>query len=420
MTTADASLRAPTTAAERALAPDLARGVMLLLIALANTPWYLYTRPTTPVVIHSPDGSLADRVTQAVIITTVDLRTYPMFAFLFGYGIVQLYTRQVQSGTGPTAARRLLRRRHWWLVAFGLLHSALLWVGDILATYGVVGLVMVALFFRRRDRTLLIWSGVLAAVSVLVTVASIAAAALATPTSRPEAAPFDPFAVARAGIAEPDYLESVLSRLAFAPLLVVFQGFATLVIPTAFLLAVWAARRRILEQPEAHLPLLRRTAAIGITVGWLGGLSVALHHLGVTSVPEQVSWVYSGVQTTTGLFGGVGYVALFGLISHAYRGRRAGAAPGRGVVALAAVGQRSLTCYLAQSVLFAPLLCAWGLGLGAYLTSWSVALVAVAGWLLTVLLAYALERAGRRGPAEVALRRLAYGRRLRGPATPVP
>ena len=39
------------------------------------------------------------------------------------------------------------------------------------------------------------------------------------------------------------------------------------------------------------------------------------------------------------------------------------------MVAVAAVGKRSLFCYLAHSLLFAPLLAAWGLGLGALLAA---------------------------------------------------
>jgi uncharacterized protein len=83
------------------------------------------------------------------------------------------------------------------------------------------------------------------------------------------------------------------------------------------------------------------------------------------------------------------------------------------VTALAAVGKRSLSCYLAQSVLFAPVLAAWGLGLGAHLHSATMALYATGVWLATVVLAYLLERAGQRGPAEVLLRRLAYRRPVR-------
>ena len=81
--------------------------------------------------------------------------------------------------------------------------------------------------------------------------------------------------------------------------------------------------------------------------------------------------------------------------------------------ALTAVGKRSLTSYLLQSVIFAPLLCAWGLGLGGVLDQWQAALVAVAAWLVTVAVAVTLDRRGLRGPAERALRALSS----RGTAT---
>ncbi|MGW8529793.1 DUF418 domain-containing protein, partial [Nocardiopsis sp. NPDC055824] len=35
-----------TPVSERALAPDLARGMMLLLIALAHVPWFIYDAPS--------------------------------------------------------------------------------------------------------------------------------------------------------------------------------------------------------------------------------------------------------------------------------------------------------------------------------------------------------------------------------------
>ena len=81
---------------------------------------------------------------------------------------------------------------------------------------------------------------------------------------------------------------------------------------------------------------------------------------------------------------------------------------------MTAVGARSLTCYLLQSVAFAPLLSAWGLGWGGRLGTAQAALLAVAVWAATVVVALALHRAGRRGPFEVLLRRLAYGRGAEG------
>ena len=106
-----------------------------------------------------------------------------------------------------------------------------------------------------------------------------------------------------------------------------------------------------------------------------------------------------------GLAAGLGYVALFGLIAHRMGEWRRHPA----VVAVAAVGRRSLSSYLAHSLIFAPLLAAWGLGLGALLGSATMAAFAVGVWLVTVVGAYAMERAGRQGPAEALPRRLTYG-----------
>jgi uncharacterized protein len=139
-------------------------------------------------------------------------------------------------------------------------------------------------------------------------------------------------------------------------------------------------------------------------------------------VPDHAAWVFIPVQVLTGFFGGLGYVALFGLLGHRVALRRRGA-PSRNLLAtdgpfvgaVQAVGKRSLTSYLLQSVLCAPILTAWGLGLGEHLSSWTMLLYAVVVWGATVAFAVWQERTGRRGPAEVALRRLVYGRPVQAP-----
>ena len=403
--------RGPARADERALAPDLARGLMLLMIVLANTPWYLYGSEPGLSGIHPVDGSTADRVAQVLIMTFIDSRVYPMFAFLFGYGMVQLFSRQVDAGVPVSAARRLLRRRNVWLLVFGAVHAALLWFGDVLGAYGLAGLVMVAIFFKRRSRTLITWVLVLAGLLTLgmcfAIVGSVFAARAPAPTTEPMN--FLASVISINGIES--YPRSVVPRLTAWPFLVLFQGVVSLVVPIVLLLAFWAGRQRILEEPGRHRPLLRRTAVVGLAVGWSGGLVHALEHLDLLPTPDQVSWVYTVTQTVTGMFGGIGYVALFGLFAHRLAVRRADTRTP--VVAVTAVGQRSLSCYLAQSVFCAPALSGWGLGLGGFLGSAAVAGFAVGVWLVTVVIAYAAQRAGRRGPAEVLLRRLVYGRRTR-------
>lgn len=414
--------RGPVRAAERSPAPDLARGFMLLLIAVANTPYYLWGREHSPGNSHPVEGSWLDKLVDVVIILGVDMRVYPMFAFMFGYGMMQLYTRQLASGTSERRAWQLLERRNAWLLVFGFVHAALLWMGDVLGAYGIAGLLMVALFLRRKDVTLMVWAGVLLALFALVIALSLVGAYFAAEMPPDEAAEMArSFAVDDASVVATSYLASIPDRLAMWVFIAPGQGLF-FVVPMMILLAFWAGRRRILENPGEHLPLLRRVAAIGITIGVLGGLPSALEHLGVYEVPLGSIWVFFPVQVFTGFFAGLGYVALFGLFGHAVARRRAARPAPEGTVrtaldvdgplagAFQAVGKRSLTCYLLQSVLCAPALAAWGLGLGQHLSSWSMLLYALAVWGLTVGFAVWQEKRGLRGPAEVLLRRLAYRR----------
>ncbi len=339
--------RGPARADERALAPDLARGVMLLMIVLANTPWYLYGRTAGLSTIHPEGGTVADQVTQLLIMTFIDSRVYPMFAFLFGYGMVQLYTRQVASGLPAKAARRLLQKRNLWLLIFGAVHAALLWFGDVLGAYGLAGLIMVAIFFKRKDQTLLVWFAALAGFLLSGIIVALAAAPFAA--RAPASAATESFLASVADISGIEsYPASIVARLAFWVFLVLFQGVLTLVVPAVLLAAFWAARRRILEEPGRHLPLLRRVAVIGLSIGWVFGLLHGLDHLGLLGVPPQLFWVFSVTQSASGLLGGLGYVALFGLLGHRMAIRRT--SPGPLTVGVTAVGKRSLSCYLAQSV----------------------------------------------------------------------
>ncbi len=91
----------------RALAPDLARGFMLALIAVANVMIYLHGRPYG-LRQHVVQDGLFDRVVTAVVVTFVDARAYPLFGALFGYGLVRIAQRQTGRGFGPSQVRALL------------------------------------------------------------------------------------------------------------------------------------------------------------------------------------------------------------------------------------------------------------------------------------------------------------------------
>ncbi len=91
-TTIDTLPAGPTALTDRALGPDLARGIMLLFIALANSHYFL---SGSSVLGGFPqDGSPLDRVVIWLIATFVDGRSFPLFGLLFGYGVAQIVRRQ--------------------------------------------------------------------------------------------------------------------------------------------------------------------------------------------------------------------------------------------------------------------------------------------------------------------------------------
>lgn len=132
---------------------------------------------------------------------------------------------------------------------------------------------------------------------------------------------------------------------------------------------------------------------------------------GVTDVPSTGTLELIGpLHDWSGVLGGFGYAALITLVA-ARLGHDGAGARGRVVTALAATGQRSMTCYLLQSVVWAVVFTPFLLDLSGTLTVTTTALLAAATWAGTVVAADRMRRSGRRGPFEVLVRRVTYATR---------
>lgn len=357
-------------------APDLARGVMLLLIAMAYATVYAGYGFGT---VNSGQAWWDSAATVASALF-LDNRAFPMFAILFGYGIAWTVRRQRERGVDVLDTVFRLRRRAWALLAIGAVHAALVFPGEILTAYGLALLMTGWLLFRSRTKQTraAIVTGV---VSLVTVTASMVAGAHGRQGG--EAPPSVPGYTTAA-----DWAERIIG-VPFSPVyLAVAYPLLLLVI-----LGYIAGEVRLLEAPERHRPILGRMAVGGLTVSVLGAVPAAMVMLGALPTGWVAEDMVMSLQVLTGIAGGVGYVALFALASGSIVGRWR-----RGAAAVMAVGKRSLSFYLLNSVIVAVVLHPDLIGVRTGVLG--ALLVATAAWLVSLTAAVVLERRGRPGPAE--------------------
>jgi uncharacterized protein len=121
---------------------DLVRGVAVLGILLLNIlafamPDAAYVNPRAYGGWHG-----ADLATWAVNFILFDGRMRGLFSFLFGASMLLVIERAGASGRSPAEVHY---RRMAWLLVFGLAHLFLIWHGDILAHYALIGMIAYAM-----------------------------------------------------------------------------------------------------------------------------------------------------------------------------------------------------------------------------------------------------------------------------------
>lgn len=142
----------PVAQANRIQTIDILRGVALLGILLMNIPYFGLTEASLHQLVRGPHGG--NYWLQTIIHTLFEHKMRALFSMLFGAGII-LFLAKNRAGAGM-ATPELFIRRQLWLIVFGLVNALiLLWFGDILFHYGIVGILLFP-FKRLPARTLLI------------------------------------------------------------------------------------------------------------------------------------------------------------------------------------------------------------------------------------------------------------------------
>jgi uncharacterized protein len=140
----------PVSEQERLPSLDVMRGIAVLGILAVNAaffaaPWQTGINPTLAPLAVS-EGTLWSWWAMHVFF---EMKFITLFSLLFGASLYLIGGAREDVERGA-----LLRRRLLWLAAFGVIHGALIWYGDILLAYALTGL-MVLLARGWRARLLL-------------------------------------------------------------------------------------------------------------------------------------------------------------------------------------------------------------------------------------------------------------------------
>ena len=326
----------PVLRQERIEVIDILRGVAILGILVVNMQLF-----------SKPEGLPVDGTAERLIYFFAQEKFKALFSFLFGLGLAVQMMRAEARGAHflPLYARRL-----GVLFLIGIAHFLLVWDGDILHDYALLGVVLL-LFHRSSPKTLLAGAGVLLAIPMLffgiTTYSSI------TGHVNPQVKEWityengteDDAAIEDGSdtYARGSYAEMVTLRESELPRDMSPDTDDAYVL-ALFLLGLYAGRRRIFHDVSAHLPFIRRVQRWGLIIGVAGNAAFAIggsFDPSPTSVAQNVGRLCLVVAAPALM---LFYASSLILLTQRETWRRR-------LAPLAAVGRTALSNYLLQSLI---------------------------------------------------------------------
>ncbi len=357
----------------------------------------------------------ADLATWFTTFILFDGKMRGLFTFLFGASLLLVVQRAEAKGEPPLSVHA---RRMAWLLLLGAAHFVLLWDGDILVDYALVGLI--AFFFcDKPPRTLLALAGVFILIQAVFTGAisdtfisasadarAPGASAAAIETWQSMSANFSPPApatlAADLALYRGTYFGLVVHRagavVSDASGAFLQGGFETL---GTMLGGMWALKSGFLTGAWS-CGAYARFALIGVGLG-AGVYAAMAAHLYARGFEVSLLYAYAiGAATLLRPLMVLGWVAAIILTT-----RRGGTLVDR----IAAVGRTAFTNYLATSIVATTIFYGYGGGLYGRLSRWELYPLMFAVWM--AMLSWSKPWLGRYryGPFEWLWRSLSRGER---------
>jgi len=401
----------PVSAAERIETLDVLRGFALFGILTVNMTlfsWPVYQMFVVGREWDTPADDLADWVVRFL----AEGKFYLLFSFLFGMGMAIQMERA--AARGAAFAGRFCRRL-LVLLGIGLFHAFVIWEGDILVSYALFGFLL--LVFRKcKPRTLLIWAAILFLIPVALY--TLFAGMIAIGSLVPEGAKAIEQEFARANQYYTEMADENLRVFAHGSVAEVFAQRARDVLfmwqytwfyapnfLAMFLLGLYAGKRRLLHEVEAHIGFIRRLLVWGLCLGIPAN---AVYTIGFEFAnPSQMDFVWVIAMAAYAVGGPALCFAYASGITLLLRRENWD----QRLLPVAAAGRMALSNYLLQSLVCTMIFYSYGLGwYGSVGRAAGLGLVAIIYAAQLPLSLWWLKHF-RFGPAEWLWRTLTYGKR---------
>ncbi len=386
---------------------DVLRGVALFGIFIMNMPGFTHSLFTPPPAESSGLDALVLELRELLFAGKFNL----MFGLLFGIGF-NLQFGRLEAARSDGGATLVYARRLTVLLAIGLVHAVLLWSGDVLVVYALLGFALLALR-RLPDSAVIVLIGLCLLYPALAD--ALRPALLSFSTETLAAFQYEEFEASNAiAFGQGSFLDAArettrIFAWGYGTPLGLFSLAAFYVqMATGILLGFLVGRRHWVERlPELRDPMRRaQLGTLGIAV-LAGALSLTFAAAGGGSETDA-SAPFAICATLARTLGRAALMAFYALTVLRLLERPSVA---RWLHPFAFAGRMPLSNYLLQTLMGSFIFYGWGLGFWGRASPWHEVLLAVALFLVVQLplSAWWLSRF-RYGPVEYVWRRLTYGR----------
>lgn len=400
----------PVLQNERSDILDSLRGFAILGIFLDNifgfTGYGFFTQSMREALPAWP----ADGILGLCELAFVKGKFYSLFSLLFGIGFSIILIRNEQKGINPL---KIFYRRLVILLLIGAGHLFLLWEGDILMLYALIGMLL-PLFRKCSDKALLIWTAVLILSPILIDVVKV--------LLHFKAGDFlENFAIGidnKNGLGGDEFRKYLYKDGSgwqewrnwqqsgfFWRYSYIIESNRIPKVLGMFLLGFYAGRKMIYQQLEKYVLLFKKLRKWGFLIGIPTSIALAYFEIDEKDIPHPLGLIETSLYAISVVPLSLAFVSSICLQWIKKKGNTKWKL-------LAPVGRMALTNYLMQTIIGITLFYGVGFGLGGNIGPSIFFPIAFGIYILQIIYSNLWFKYFNYGPMEWIWRQLTYWKRL--------